>query len=553
MSLRDSFRSTLKSLSSDSSISKTLTSASTGSGFTNPGYAKILPSFEAQLDGSLEKSSKAKIADYQKEEKYGRKREEEVFSVPAKTMRRMYQYNPIVRAAVDTIINEVISCKWQVTVIDQETKLDDNLKSEVKEIESFFRHPNKNKENFKTILRKLLLDVLLMDSGAIEKVKYKDPDKKGLAEMYAIDGSTIRIKTDEFGMIQNYFQVIDEKAIVPVGFEKDELIYVQNWCRTESIYGLSPLETLHNSVTAFLYGENYNIKFFENNATPKGIIDLGGMVPERELDRFRQFWEAEQQQKPHRIMILGNIGTPDKPGSGIKWIPVAMQPKDYDMAKYLEWLMKIILMVYGVSPSKVGWTEEVKGAPATGQMLQAQGFKEKAIYPLMEKLSWYLTEEIIFQEFKNDKLKFEFIEEVSLQDKMLKAQIHQLEIMGQWKSVDEIRKEEGLEVDENQNGIPDDMEQGGDFDLAGIMHGLKGQDKPDIPTAYKQLEDNIKQYLGQGSDNTQTTIQGAFKDLEQNVKEFIGKSIEEKFAIINDSISKSQKEKLKISDKKKNK
>ena len=549
MSLRDSFFNSLKSLSSNSPISKTLTSATTGSGFTNPGYARILPTFETQIDSSLEKSSKAKIADYQKEEKYGRKKEEEVFSVPAKTMRRMYQYNPVVRAAVDTIINEVISCKWQVTVIDQETKLDDSLKGEVKEIESFFRHPNKNKENFKTILRKLLLDVLLLDSGALEKVRYKDPEKKGLAELYAIDGATIRIKTDEFGMIQKYFQVIDEKAIVPVGFETSELIYVQNWSRTDSIYGLSPLETLHNSITAFLYGENYNIKFFENNATPKGIIDLGGMVPERELDRFRQFWEAEQQQKPHRIMILGNIGTPDKPGSGIKWIPIAMQPKDYDMAKYLEWLMKIILMVYGVSPSKVGWTEEVKGAPATGQMLQAQGFKEKAIYPLMEKLSWYFTEEIIFHEFHNDKLKFEFIEEVSLQDRMLKTQIHQMEIMGQWKSVDEVRKEEGLETQEdNQNMFGQDEQ--GNADIAGILHGLKGEDKPSVEDAYKQLEDNVRGFLDRGSNDTQTTIKGAFSELEANIKDYIGKSIEEKLQMFTNSISKSSKEKLNVKKKK---
>ena len=537
MAFFETFRNTVNSLHKNS-MEKSLTSSTSGQGFVNTSNGRILPSFDSMSSGDLEKASKAKMADYQKEEKYGKKREEDVWTIPAKTMRRMYKYNPVVRAAVDTIINEIVSAKWQVAPIDQETKMDDTLKEEVKKIEQFFRHPNTNKENFKTLLRKLLYDILLIDAGVIEKVKQKDGE--GIAEIYAIDGSTIRIKTDEYGMIEKYYQVIDEKAVTPVEFEKDEIIYLSNWSRTESVYGMSPLETLHNSVTAFLYGENYNIKFFENNATPKGIIDLGGLVPERELDRFRQFWEAEQQQKPHRIMILGNIGTPDKPGSGVKWIPIAMQPKDYDMAKYLEWLMKIILMVYGVSPSKVGWTEEIKGAPATGQVLQAQAFKEKAIYPIMEKVAWYFTEEIIYHEFKSDKLKFEFIEEISLQDKMLKAQIHQYEIMGQWKSVDEIRKEEGMEVDEgngmNQQGMPG---QNGEeqFDMAGLIHGLRGEEKPTKEQAYQQLADNIKQYLGK--DVTQAVdVPSAFKQMEQNIKEYLGKSIEESFK---KSITKKKK------------
>jgi len=532
MGFLKSFKDEFNSLNS---INKSLTSSSTGSAFSHASTNRILPTYDSTSSGDMEKSPKSKVADFMKEEKYGKKREEDVWNIPTRTMRRMYRYNPVVRAAVDTIINEITAAKWQVAPIDQEENVEP-LQKDIKRIEHFFRHPNKNKENFKSLLRKILYDVLLIDGGVIEKVKRKDG--KGLAEIYAIDGSTMRIKTDEYGMIQKYYQVIDEKAIEPVSFERDEIIYVQNWSRPESVYGISPLETLHNSVTAFLYGENYNIKFFENNATPKGIVDLGGMVPERELDRFRQFWEAEQQQKPHRIMILGNIGNPDKPGAGVKWIPIAMQPKDYDMAKYLEWLMKIILMVYGVSPSKVGWTEEVRGAPATGQILQAQAFKEKAIYPIMEKLAWYFTEEIIYQEFGNDKLKFEFVEESSLQDKLLKAQIQQYQIMAQTRTVDELRKEDGLKSIQQQSQDGGTFEQGQNeeqepFDISEILHGLKGENKPILQDAYKDLENNIKQHIenktGESLQTTNSTIESKFKDLEQNIKNYINKSFKSVF------------------------
>ena len=203
-------------------------------------------------------------------------------------------------------------------------------------------------------------------------------------------------------------------------------------------------------------------------------------------------------------------------------------------------------MVYGVSPSKVGWTEEVKGAPATGQILQAQAFKEKAIYPIMEKLAWYFTQEIIYDEFKNDKLKFEFIEEVSLQDKMLKAQIHQYEIMGQWKSVAEIRKEEGLEVQEGgmggQPGMPGQEGEEESPDIAGLIHGLRGEEKPTKEQAYKDLADNIKQYLGGDIGGGEpTTPKDAYKRLEENIKTYIGKSITQEVKKLEKVIKKSLK------------
>lgn len=416
--------------------------------------------------GSIEKSSKAVISGFREYDRYGQKKEDEAYRVSPRVMRLMYRNNPIVRAAVDTITNEIISAKWDIVPVEKDGKMTPEAKRNQQEridrVRAFFRHPNDRGENFQTVLKKMMKDLLLLDSGTLEKVSYEDG--KGIAELYAIDGGTIRCDADEHGDVRGYWQVIEEEGVDPRYFDKNDIIYLMTNPRTDSVYGLSPLETLHNSVTAFLYGESYNIKYFENDARPSGIIDLGMSVAERELDRFREYWRAEHQQKPHRVMVVGGGG------SGVKWIPISTSPKDMEMMNYLNWLMKIILMVFGVTPAEVGWTDDVSRAPATGQMLQSLAFKNRAIYPMMTTVSHYLTECIINQEFGYEDLQFDFIEERSLPDKIQKAQYYQYAIMGKWMTVNEIRKEEGMEPFKlNEAGEP----------ILGKEHGVVSEQEPE--------------------------------------------------------------------------
>jgi HK97 family phage portal protein len=391
----------------------------------------------------------------------------------------------------------------------------------------------------------MMKDLLLLDAGVLEKVPYEgeDEDHRGIAELYAMDGGNIRIDADKHGEIKQYWQVLEEEGVDPIPFEKDKIIYVMNNPRTDSLYGLSPLETLHNSVTAFLYGESYNIKYFENDARPSGIVDLGMSVAERELDRFREYWRAEHQQKPHRIMVVGGGG------SGVKWVPISTTPKDMEMMNYLNWLMKIILMVFGVSPAEVGWTEDVSRAPAAGAMLQSLAFKNRAIYPIMGTIGHYLTESIINQEFGFEELQFEFIEETSIPDKIQKAQFYQYAIMGKWMTVNEIRKAEGMEplklspegepILGSDQGVVEGEQQGGmeaggkhqpiDWDkiLGGLGGGKKqpspedmadgGENKDQIVGAYKNLRDDVLTYVDYRMAQTDKKIQKSMNDIKSIV------------------------------------
>ena len=452
--------------------------------------------------GTVQKSMRAWLPGYKNYDRYGQNKTSYTTRLAPQSARLMYQYNVVVRMAVDTIINEVTSAKWDIMPKEKDEKLDEAGKkaqeARIKEVKAFFENPNDNDENFRSVLEKMMRDLLLLDAGVVEKVRNKAGK---IAEVYAIDGGTIKIDADRHGAIKGYWQDLQQEGLKPQWFDRRDFIYLMMNPRTDSLYGISPLESLNNIVAAFLYGETYNLKYFENSSTPRGVLDLGPNIQEDQMDRFRTYWQAENQQQPHRTFVVGGAS------SGTKWTPIAITPKDMEFNTYMNWLLKIILAVFGVTPSEVGWTEEVRGAPATGQLLQSQAFKNKAIYPMMDKVSYYWTKSIIWDEFEFTDLKFEFIEEQSIQEKMQKAQYDNIRIMSGVTTADEVRQEEGLGPKPEEAGMfggepGENPEEEPNVDL-------EIEEMPtDVPSAFKQLKSEV---LNAVNKNSQKTDQSLFK------------------------------------------
>lgn len=521
-------------------------SKSLGSSIYVPETGKI---YEPKVD----KSMKAYLPTYREEDKHGQRVEAGLgYRLPFRILRLMYEKNVVVRAAVDTIINEICAAKWIIKPVNEDEKLDpaklQDQKARIKKIEQFFRHPNENRESFRFFMEKVLWDLLVYDAGVIEKVRNASGDLK---ELYSVSGDTIRIKVDNFGKILGYWQVLEQSPGTkkdPKFFKQDDMIYVIMNPRSHTPYGFSPLNTLENMVTAFLYGEQYNIKYFENNATPRGILEIGN-ISEPQLDRFREYWRQENLQQPHRIMVLSNPNASEGKG-GAKWIPLAVNSKDMELMQYLNWLMKMILMVYGVTPSEVGFADEVKGAPLTGQVLQSQAFKNKAIYPMMDRLASFYTEEIIVSEFDSPDLEFDFEEEQSVQEQLQKAQLDMILINAQIKTPEEARKERGLEIKKKpafggmfgQQQPQEQQPQQGGQDLDSILAGLQGKnpnevdvivneeeakEKNIVDTAFGQLKEAVFDHLGVDEQtaltdgNVSSAIEQEYNNLRSAINDYM--------------------------------
>ena len=153
-----------------------------------------------------------------------------------------------------------------------------------------------------------------------------------------------------------YVQVYDNTVISEFGV--DDLA----WCiqnprsdlRTNG-FGFAPTEQIVRLVTAWLYGFEYNSRFFTQGSAIKGVLNIKGAIPDRQLRAFRRMWYS---------MISGVQNawkTPILNSEEIQWISMHANNRDMEYGAWMDWLTKLTCSVYGIDQSIKG-VLNIKGA-----------------------------------------------------------------------------------------------------------------------------------------------------------------------------------------------
>jgi hypothetical protein len=214
-------------------------------------------------------------------------------------MRAMVDQTPILSAVVLTRIRQVMRfCRTQESGIgpgfairhrDREHQLTKDERESVQLMQRFFDNcgwefnPRKRRlmrrDSFSQFMAKLTRDTLVLDAAAIE-TEFKLDSSRGIDGLYAIDGSTIRLCTEEgydgddrvIGL-----QVVD--GMIRTAYTIEDLIYEPRNPRTDILaagYGMGEVELLVKVVTGYLNALTYNTKYFDSNAIPKGVLHMSG-------------------------------------------------------------------------------------------------------------------------------------------------------------------------------------------------------------------------------------------------------------------------------------
>jgi HK97 family phage portal protein len=326
-------------------------------------------------------------------------------------MYEFYRKNEWVRACVELIVGTCAKVKIKVSPVKEEEEISPETKQHIEEVEKLFNNPNQKDESFEMIRRKVLKDILIYDAGAIEIVYNGEKPY----ELFDLPGDRIRVSVDKNGYYnENAFYLIphlkngevwSEKNAV--SFAQEEVIYFMRNPRAGSVYGLSPIESLINSIEADLNASEYNSNFFLNNAEPSGIVNLKG-IPKAELTRFKEQWKRDLKtyKNAHKIFIT-NIE------KGVEWLKTSETAQDMQFMEYQKWLVQKILTVYQVKPFVIGLIDETTGK--LNSFEQWQAFKESAIDPLLSLEAYLYTTKIINAGFGYDDIKVEF-EPIDIRD-----------------------------------------------------------------------------------------------------------------------------------------
>lgn len=390
--------------------------------------------------------------------------------VTFEALRQIAQYDAVTRICITAIKKSVSQSRWYITT-KEGVELTPAIKQQLRYVEDLFKKQNRNNENMRLLLDRIIEDLLVLDAGVIEKVF--NPQKE-LVGLNSVDGATIRPRYNKYGELGDpaYVQYVENKKTAE--FSTEELIYMmqnpQNDIKKFG-YGLSPIESVLLIVNASLQADMYNARTFSEDNVPPGLLDLGD-ISEEEAQRFKVLWDATVINNTHKMKFVHG------PGDAKKYTPFKANNKDMQYVEYIDWLSRVKASAFGLSGIDINILQDVNRATAEVQEAISNSRGVMSVKRLIEE--YFNRDVIMAMDFED--IEFRFEEATSLEEKKKQAEIDKINIESGVYSPEEVRERDGLSAEEDIYG--DDWEDEGDEETP------VEEDIDDPQKSYKQVRKN---------------------------------------------------------------
>jgi transcription antitermination factor NusG len=238
-----------------------------------------------------------------------------------------------------------------------------------------------------------------------------------------------------------YFQYGWTSASMPVPFGKNEVVYLMQNKRTDSIYGLSPVALLSDILYTLIYGSMYNLDFYNNNNMPEGFMSVLG-ASTTEIRATKERFESQFREKDKNTGFFRRVAY-RLPWTNheVKFTPFQLDPKTMQVIEQQQWFTKIVWACFGVTPDEMGFTDNSNRATTENQSALA---KEKATKPILNLLAYHINQEIM-PEFESNDFEFKFVD-YNLDVEHKKYDLYLKQIQAGVMTPEMIAEEEGIDV-----------------------------------------------------------------------------------------------------------
>lgn len=378
---------------------------------------------------------------------------------------------PIARACIDYLKTKSVQLKWNIIYKDNDD--DEEGDEKVKKfISNFFKHPLGWDSSYRSFIEAILEDYLVLGGITLERMTTRGSSFLGFK---MVDPASIKIILDEYGRTPEppafaYEQWINGQKIADL--TASELRYWKKNTRTNSAYGLAPLESLIVQIESALKASLFNLSYLSEGTTPEGIITLPESYNSSDIQRFEDKFNALMSGNPmfqRKIKFLPN-------GSQFQ---ATKSLADMAFEKFEMWLTQQTCAVFGVPPQDIGITYQVNKATAE---VQSEKGKERGLRPIAQFIEEIFTQ--IIQEdlgFEDYNFVFTDVDPVDLERE---AKIQEIRLRTGIVSVDEVRKQEGLDPIGLSNYVTNNVVLASDL-ISGKIQEQKDQAK-------RVIEDSLK-------------------------------------------------------------
>ena len=381
---------------------------------------------------------------------------------------------PYIFGVINLLQEEAAGNPWKIVPKDGSVRIEDNpeLMAKRDQICDFLNNPNGNNESFGDLTKACIRDICEVDAGCFVKVFnragkmvqlfardggafLKNPDIYGYmgdrediilpASHFDISGMTETQQVQHYDLHYRnqaaYFQYSWTSAAMPIPFGKREIVYFMKNPRTDSMYGISPVQVLADIILTLVYGSQYNLDFYMNSNIPEGVLQLIG-AQSAQVKSVKERLENSNRFKDSVTGFFRKVGF-KMPVVNVeaKFTPFQLPAKELQIIEQQEWFTKVVWMCFGISPEDMGFTQDSNKAVS---QTVAKRFARKAVRPLLRLMEERINMEII-PEFGTNDLKFKF-EDYDLDEDIQKHSLYEAQLRLGIKTPEMIAEEEGIDL-----------------------------------------------------------------------------------------------------------
>jgi PBSX family phage portal protein len=422
--------------------------------------AKIFKAFGGVSTNIKRKISKASAQSQDAEDKYYVKNGYGLFDLATPPynfdeLASFYDTSPTNHAAIDAKVNNLVGLGFNFiiaqaateklqTIDDQETAAKAQRKvDKVKQTLSKWLESLNDDEAFQQTLEKVAKDYETLGNGYFEVGRTITGE---LGYLGHVSASTVRVRRKRDGFVQvvgdsiTFFRNFGKDNPSPITNDPrpNELIHVKKYSPKSTFYGVPDSVSASTAIIGDSLASQYNVKFFDNSATPRYVVTLtGGRLSASAEDKLFKFLQTSLRANPHRTLFVPLPLDPNGNPVELKFNRVDDELLDGAWEKYRERNKSDILTAHGVPVTRVGGSTQTQTAAA---LSADRMFKEQVVVPnqlVFENAINKLVKE------KTNIVSFD-LNELTLTDELSKSQIYERLIRNQIVTPNEIRDELGL-------------------------------------------------------------------------------------------------------------
>lgn len=299
----------------------------------------------------------------------------EYYSPPANfdILLQQYTANPWVYAAVYLIANTAASVPFKLMTRRSNLQVDENYW-----LWHLLVQPNPWM-SFIDLLENTFL-ILELVGNAFWELVYNDLGT--VSEIYFLDPSGMRIVPDAQRFIRNYVYVVGDKEIV---YEPKEIVHFKYANPTNEYWGLGCLQPVWTQLGLDYAANEYNAKFFANDATPGGVITTSRILSDTVYNRLVQKWDERHRGKKNafQVAILED---------GMDFKQIATTPQEAAFPEMRKAVRDALFVGMGVPPVLAGVPDVANYS--TARVAQAI-FYDSTIAPKLRKVENTIDTQVI--------------------------------------------------------------------------------------------------------------------------------------------------------------